>query len=254
MSTVYLPPSLRRFSPLHMAFSTWVDHLAFGYDIVAAVRPKALVELGTHKGLSYFTFCQSMKEHDIDGTCHAVDTFEGDEHTDKYGESVFKEVMAHNRQHYHGFSYLMRMRFDEALQHFHDESLDLVHIDGLHTYEAVSEDFAGWYPKVRPGGIMLFHDVEARMKDFGVWRFWDEVRCKHETFTFHHGYGLGVLRKPGGDRSGDHELLELLFAPQHDAAERLRAFYVHASKHLNSVRRLKRLEQSAAQDQSTATW
>lgn len=224
-----------------MVFSTWIDHLAFGYDLVAAIRPQLLVELGTHKGLSYFTFCQAMKEHEIDGICYAVDTFAGDEHTDAYDESVFRAVNSHNRAHYHGFSYLLQMFFSEALQHFDDDTVDLIHIDGLHTYEAVAEDFANWHPKVRPGGIMLFHDVQARVKDFGVWRFWNELRERHETFTFHHGFGLGVLRKEGGDRSHDPDILDLLFN-SHDAGESLRGFYVHASKHLNTTRKLKRLE------------
>ena len=249
MSVIYLPPSTRRFTPRHMVFSTWVDHLAFGYDLVAAIRPKLLVELGTHKGLSYFTFCQAMKEHEVDGLCYAVDTFEGDDHTDKYDESVFKAVNSHNRDHYHGFSYLLRMRFNEALQHFDTDSVDLVHVDGLHTYDAVAEDFAGWLPKVKPGGLMLFHDVQARVKDFGVWRFWDEIRDRHETFTFNHGFGLGVLRKPGGDRQYDPDLLKLLFAADDDGAS-LRAFYVHASKHLNTTRKLRRLEGQAGVEQA----
>lgn len=244
MSHVYVPPSIQHFDPLHMVFSTWVDHMPFGYDLVAELRPQMLVELGTHKGLSYFTFCQSMKEHQIDGLCYAIDTFEGDEHTDKYDESVFSSVNNHNRQHYHGFSYLLRMRFEEALRHFKEDCIDLLHIDGFHTYEAVSADFANWYPKVKPGGIILFHDVQARLQDFGAWKFWDEVRAEHETFTFNHGFGLGVLRKPGGERGNDAQLLELLFDPAEDSAAALRAFYVHASKHLENTRKLKRMGQA----------
>lgn len=252
MSLVYIPPSIRRFEPLHMVFSTWVDHLPFGYDLVAALRPKMLVELGTHKGLSYFTFCQSMKENEIDGLCYAIDTFEGDEHTDKYDESVFNSVNTHNRQNYHGFSYLMRMFFEDALKHFSEDSIDLLHIDGFHTYEAVSTDFTNWYPKIQPGGIILFHDVQARQQDFGAWKFWDEVRGQHETFTFNHGFGLGVLRKPGGNREHDSELLKLLFDNQTEESNaNLRAFYVHASKHLDNNRKIKRLFQES-KTQTTA--
>ncbi len=247
MAVVYTPPSIRHFDPLHIVFSTWIDHLPFGYDLVTALRPRILVELGTHKGLSYFTFCQAIKENQIDGLCYAVDTFEGDQHTDKYDESVFNAVNDHNRQNYHGFSYLMRMLFNDALRHFSDDTIDLVHIDGFHTYEAVSEDFANWYPKVRPGGLMLFHDVQARLQDFGAWKFWDELRGQHETFTFNHGFGLGVLRKPGGERGADPELLELLFADRsEEATAALRAFYVHASKHLENNRKVKRMNAAKA--------
>jgi hypothetical protein len=243
MSLVYMPPSIRRFMPLHMVFSGWVDHLPFGYDLVAAIRPKLVVELGTHKGLSYFTFCQAMKENDIDGLCYAIDTFQGDDHTDKYDESVFKEVNTHNREHYFGFSYLLRMLFNDALPNFGDETIDLVHIDGLHTYEAVSEDFRNWFPKLRPGGIALLHDVLARSPDFGAWQFWDELKLQHESFTFNHGFGLGIVRKPGGDRSQDADLLKLMFHDQtEESCAALRAFYVHAAKHAENNRRLRRVD------------
>lgn len=138
----------------------------------------------------------------------------------------------------------MRMLFEDALKHFNDDSIDLLHIDGFHTYEAVSADFANWHPKVKPGGIILFHDVQARVQDFGAWKFWEDIRDQHETFTFNHGFGLGVLRKQGGDRSNDSELLNLLFKNQTpESVSALRAFYVHASKHLENNRKLKRLSQ-----------
>ena len=73
MSTnIYFPPSLQRFEPKRMVFSTWVDHLPFAYDLVEAIRPKMTVELGVYNGLSFFTFCQSLIENDIEGeaTCH----------------------------------------------------------------------------------------------------------------------------------------------------------------------------------------
>src|SRR5260221_10171290 len=88
------------------------------------------------------------------------------------------------------------MLFDEALQRFADGSVDLVHIDGYHTYEPVRGDFEKWYPKVKPGGIVLFHDVAAPLQDFGPGRFWAEISREHETSAFPHGFCLVVLRKP----------------------------------------------------------
>lgn len=253
MRTPYLPPSLQRFSPLHMVFSTWVDHMAFGYDLVAAQRPRLLVELGTQGGLSFFTFCQSMKENGVDGLCYGVDTFEGDAHTKGYDSETYKAVANHARAHYHGFAYLMQMYFSEALRHFTDETIDLLHIDGLHTYEAVQEDFTTWYPKVRPGGIILFHDIRARLQDFGAWKFWDELEANHpETFAFNHGFGLGVLRKPGGDRSADSDLVRMIFDKAPGAPEALRAFYTHASNHMSYRRQAERAARKAAEAAKSA--
>jgi hypothetical protein len=49
-------------------------------------------------------------------------------------------LKAHHKQ-YESFSQLLCMTFDEALQQVADESVDLLHIDGLHTYEAVKRDY-----------------------------------------------------------------------------------------------------------------
>ena len=51
---VYFPSSLQRFEPKRMVFSTWVDHLPFAYDLVEALSPKMVVELGVYNGLSFF--------------------------------------------------------------------------------------------------------------------------------------------------------------------------------------------------------
>lgn len=239
--SIYLPPSLINFDPKHIVMSTWIDHLPFAYDIVAALNPKVITELGTHNGLSFFGFCQSVKEHNLDTVCYAIDGWEGDLHIGKYDNSVYENVSAHAREHYRGFTYLLKMYFNDALKHFEDESIDLLHIDGLHTYDAVKEDFENWYPKVEPGGIILFHDIMAKREDFGVWQFWEEIENNYDTFKFHHGYGLGVLRKPGAPEKTDHPLFKLLFESTPEQQNQLRALYVHAAEHLEAKRKLKRL-------------
>ena len=253
--TVYVPPSLRRFTPIYSTFSTWTDHMPFGYDIVTATRPQLTVELGTFSGLSFFTFCQAIKENEIDGACYAVDTWEGEEHTGKYDDTIYNQGNEHARREYAGFAYLMRMLFADALKHFENDTIDLLHIDGLHTYDAVKEDFTTWYPKVKPGGVILFHDVYARMMDFGAWKFWQELAPQYPSFEFRHGFGLGVLRKPGGAKP-ENDLLKLLFEGSTEDHANLRALYVHAAKHFELARkaakqekqRQKRLEQQKQQE------
>jgi hypothetical protein len=233
---------MRGFSPRRRAFSTWVDHVSFGYDIVEAIRPRKVVELGAYNGMSYFAFCQSMIENNISGLCYAVDTWGGDDHTGEYDDSIFDDVRHHARENYRGISYLLRMLFNEAAGHFEDESIDLLHIDGLHTYEAVQEDFNTWYSKVTPGGIILFHDIEARQSDFGVWKFWSELESQYETFAFRHGFGLGVLLKPGGARStAEHPLLDLLFNGSKEEQHKLRQLYIYNSEYIEARNQVKRI-------------
>ncbi len=239
---------MRGFEPRRRAFSTWVDHVSFGYDLVEAVRPRKVVELGAYNGMSFFAFCQSMIDNDVSGLCYAVDTWGGDDHTGGYDNSIFEDVRHHARENYRGISYLLRMLFNDALPHFEDESIDLLHIDGLHTYEAVQEDFTNWYPKVTPGGIILFHDIEARQSDFGVWKFWSELEAQHETFAFRHGFGLGVLRKPGGTtQTSPHPLLELLFNGTESEQSKLRQLYIHNSEYLEARNQARRMRPNANQ-------
>jgi hypothetical protein len=196
MSENNLLLDIASFSPrsLH-APSAWLGHVPFAAWLIREVSPKIFVELGTHYGHSYFAFCQSAAEVGLPVQCYAVDTWRGDEHAGQYDEDIFAQVSAHNQDHYAGFSQLLRMTFDDAVTHFADESIDLLHIDGLHTYDAVRHDFETWLPKLAPGAVVLFHDTNVRERDFGVYKLWEELRKQYpNNIEFVHSYGLGVLQ------------------------------------------------------------
>lgn len=188
----------RRYCPGRIG--NWSGHLPFAADLTDALKPSLLVELGTHYGESYFGFCQAIREQGLSCQAFAVDTWAGDSQTGRYGDHVFQEVSAYNAAHYQSYSTLLRMTFDEATEYFGDGTIDLLHLDGCHTYEAIQHDFGLWLPKVRAGGVILLHDVAVREGDFGAWRFWEEVSPSYPSFAFHHDCGLGVLSK--GDAAG----------------------------------------------------
>ena len=175
------------------ATSAWIEHIPFGFWIIEVLKPRVVVELGIHSGTSYFAFCQAVKTLNIDTSCYGVDTWKGDEHAGFYGEEVFETVTNHNTKEFSRFSTLIRSTFDEAKEYFIDDSIDLLHIDGLHTYEAVKHDFENWLPKLSERGLVMLHDINVREKNFGVFKLWEELKQKYQHFQFDFGYGLGII-------------------------------------------------------------
>ena len=141
---------------------SWVPHIPFAFWLIDALRPGTVVELGTHTGVSYSAFAQAVQMLGLDTATYAVDTWKGDHQAGFYDEDVFKEWSSFHDHHFSAFSRLVRSTFEEALSKFPDGSVDLLHIDGLHTYEAVRQDFESWFPKLSNRAVVLMHDTNVR--------------------------------------------------------------------------------------------
>lgn len=211
--------------------STWIEHVPFGMFMIDILRPKVFVELGANRGCSYLAFCQTVKELGLDTRCYAVDTWKGDDHTGAYSENVLANLRTYHDPLYGEFSRLVQSTFDDVLDYFPDGSIDLLHIDGFHTYEAVKHDFETWLPKLSKHAVVLFHDTNVHEKDFGVWKLWEELQPRYPHFEFLHGYGLGVLRIESEPSSA----LESLFVMTNEQSERLRTFFFTLGSRLSTA-------------------
>lgn len=197
--------------PLRQVSSAWTQHIPFAMFLIDLLRPQTIVELGTFTGASYCAFCQAVKELNLDTRCYAVDNWKGDLHNGFYDQSVLDNLKRHHDPLYGSFSQLIQSDFKEALSRFEDGSIDLLHIDGQHTYEAVSHDFKDWLPKLSDHGIVLLHNIEMYEQDFGVWRFWKELKAKYSSFELKHRGGLGLVAPK---RSQPAALSPLMDAPE----------------------------------------
>lgn len=187
LSPLFWQPSLLE-SP-----SAWFGHIPFAHWLIRQTEPRVLVELGTHAGVSYSAFCATVARDGLGTRCFAVDTWRGDDQAGHYPEQIYTELSRFNQTYYGGFSTLLRQTFDEALDHFADGTVDILHIDGFHSYDAVSHDFNTWKPKLSDRAVVLFHDTNEHKEGFGVWRFWAEMKEQFPNFEFLHSHGLGVL-------------------------------------------------------------
>lgn len=176
--------------------SSWAGHIATAFWLVKVIEPRVIVELGTQGGNSYSAFCQAVARLGLSSRCFAIDTWEGDEQTGAYGDEVFHDLSNFNDQHFSEFSNLLRMTFDEARAYFAAQpqgEIDLLHIDGLHTYEAARHDFETWRDALSSRAVVVFHGISVRERGFGVWKLWQELAQRYPSFAFDHSEGLGIL-------------------------------------------------------------
>jgi len=190
--------------------SPWGGHIPFLFCLIACLRPHVYAELGVHYGTSFFAACQAMQLNKPSGKAIAIDLWEGDEHSGYYDESVFEHFHNILNKKYSDVGDYLRASFDDASENFEDQSVDLLHIDGLHTYEAVKKDYETWRSKVTNTGVIMFHDTNEFSRGFGVWKLWKEISAEAVAFEFKHTHGLGVIAFGSPDENPMVRLLTMI--------------------------------------------
>lgn len=118
-----------------------------------------IVEIGSFKGKSSVIIGSAIRGNPARMFC--VDHFNGSpEHKDSLGGQSTFEEFKNNIIKYGLTDYISVIKTDsiEASKCFEDNAVDCVFIDGLHTYEGVSEDILCWTPKLKSDGILFGHD------------------------------------------------------------------------------------------------
>lgn len=227
-------------TPDHLPASGWLGHVPFAFWLIDALRPRRLVELGTHRGLSYLSFCQAISTSGAGTAAHAIDPWQSEERAGLPGETVHERIIRHNHR-YREFSTLMRMTSSEGSTHFSDRTVDLLHVAGSPRYDDVRAAYGDWSPKLTDDAVVLFHDTNVREPDFGVWRVFDELSERHPSFLFLHGRGLGVLC-PG---STVPDALSGLLAGSQDTVETTRRVYAALGGAVENLRLIEETKRAA---------
>jgi predicted O-methyltransferase YrrM len=166
--------------------------------LVHARKPRRVLEIGTHRGGTLYLLAWASE---ADARILSVDV-----QTYEPRRRRLYRSFARSRQVVHVLeadSHLASTR-ETVTQFFEAELLDVLFIDGDHSYEGVKRDYELYAPLVRPDGIVAFHDiVEGPPENVGgVPEFWREIRDSLdgvdelvESWT-QGGYGIGLGRVP----------------------------------------------------------
>lgn len=213
-----------RMFPERLKSPWWIGHIPFAFELIGRMQPRTIVELGTYSGSSYAAFCQAVEASGGNGHVYGVDLWEGDVHMGAFDEALYLEMSDFAATRYPGIATLIRKDFNEAASSFAEGSVDLLHIDGTHTFEAVTNDFETWLPKMSARGVILFHDINVTEQNagpaalkFGVRRVFDSLKPKYPNLEFDHCFGLGALVVGA---TPDSQVMELIEACKVESAKR----------------------------------
>jgi hypothetical protein len=179
---------LRTLDVLRHVPSAWTGHLEFAVWLTCRFLPQIVVDLGVDYGCSTYAWGASGTSQVI-----GIDWFRGDAHTG--ARDVQREVSALGDLLTRDYQYpntvrIWRTSFDEAAEIFKG-TIDVLHIDGLHTNDAVKQDLKKWLPKLAADGIVVMHGTRALPNDVG--RRFDKL--DYPKTRIDHSTGLGILSK-----------------------------------------------------------
>ena len=165
--------------------TAWTNHIVFAQWIVNKINPKVIVDLGVDYGYSTFSFAIPQIGH-----VYGIDSFEGDYNT---GIRDTIEIANENKKSLELDNITFIKGYFDEIAKVWDKPIDILHIDGFHSYEAVKNDYETWSKFLNDDGVILFHDTIVEDKSFGVKKFFEEIDLPKVNFTC--SFGLGVVSK-----------------------------------------------------------
>jgi Methyltransferase domain len=120
--------------PVDLPPSPWAGHVPFMFVLFQALKPKCYVELGVHNGCSFLAAASAAVLYSPLCRLIGVDTWQGDDHA-VYGggDAILAKLTETAETHFSNVTFV-RDFFDNHALNVADRSIDLLHIDGLHTY------------------------------------------------------------------------------------------------------------------------
>jgi len=195
------------------------------FNLARQTEDGNVVEIGSWKGKSTFYLCCGLIQGQ-NGKLYSVDRHTGSEEQRKRSNApidTFADFTENMRKFNVGHVIMTFVMGSLDASKRIDDEIGLIFLDGSHEYEHVKSDFAAWWPKLREGGTMAFHDTVSKP---GVSQFVEEVIATRDDI-------------------GDPEMVdEMVFFKKtsrrpRNADEDTRQFLVHRKTMSDKIMRLK---------------
>lgn len=163
--------------------SAWTGHRDFAIWLVNQVQPEVTVDLGVDYGFSLFALAAPRV-----GTVYGIDSFEYDQHSGAHPDN-YQVVMDFKERHGLHNVEVIKGWFSDVAKIW-TQPIDILHIDGLHTTAAITEDWNSWAHRVTENGVIIMHDISAFEE---VRAFFNSIDMPKAHFT--HSAGLGIVTR-----------------------------------------------------------
>jgi len=202
-------------------------NMGFGfifYAFARNIRPKNVVCIGSKAGFSVISFALGINDNSgstvQDAKCYEVDLKfdqKGKLHFIDPSYSIHREDNGHwygvgswddekkVQQIWNEFgiesivTHFKKTSAEYLLDNDSFDEIDLLYIDGDHSYEGVKHDFTEFYHKMKPNSLILAHDVDPALKtefpETGGYKALSELDpAKYEVFRLPIYPGLAIVR------------------------------------------------------------
>ncbi|MFX0035966.1 MAG: class I SAM-dependent methyltransferase [Candidatus Hermodarchaeota archaeon] len=165
------------------------------------IKPKIILEIGTYDGgtLSFLTRCAS--EDAILITIDLPSARAGRSYS-PIKIPFYRSFKLKNQKIYFlrldSHKPIAKKKVKKILK---KKKLDVLFIDGDHTYKGVKQDFEDFCPFVKKEGLIAFHDIVEHSVELncGVYKLWNELKKKYNYKEFisndgENWAGIGVIK------------------------------------------------------------
>lgn len=176
------------------------------YGLVKSGKPNVVVEIGSARGRSTCFMGKALKENGF-GRLYAIDPHTQTAWNDVDSVDTF-QILNNN---------ISALDLEDVVEVIRDTScnvardwnrrIDLLFIDGDHSYEGARRDWELFSPFVQPFGSVIFHDTLWDLRpdpkyarpDMGVPRVVDELRAEgYPVLTLDRDFGVSIVQPVRG--------------------------------------------------------